>query len=1145
MIEDNNTNCNKLKDLEHNTQLKNLNDINNQREESDNGVIENVIQTCHKMKNISRKDVTEIENKVNKSNDVKQTDINKLKEVDLIEQTNNTDIVLLNLWKKTGTLSDDKSITIQDNSTNSDSIIDLEQNIQTIPENSVNSDTIIDLEQIIKPNNVYFMINNEGLKESINRVLENEIQTIGYERGTNISRKDVTEIENKINKSNDVKQTDTNKLKEIVLIEQTNKTRDIVLLNLKNTTSMSSEDKSIAIHDNSINSDSITVLEHNIQLKNLTDKVNNHNEVLENVERTKDHQISTNISRTDVTEIENKVNKSNNVEKTDTDKLKEVVLIKQMNNTSDIVLLNLENIMGTLSEDKSITIQDNSIHSDSIIDLEQNIQLTNLTDKVNNPVLEACDNEILENVVQTTEGHQISKNISRIDVMEIENKVNKSNNVEQTDTSELKEIPLIEQTQEESIVIFHLGITETLPEISVHSDTIIDLEHIKPNNVNFMINNEKLEGTVNGVENEIQTTGNEIGTNISRKDVTEIENKINKSNDVKQADTNKLKEVALIEQTHKIQDIVVLNLGKTTGTLTEDKIINSDDTILDLEKNVNDMTNKEMIEASVNGIIDNEERHNTSLKISRKDVTEIKNNNVELKEMSLKKQHNKKDSLLMEDLDESYESSEEEWNPTDHSEDEFDMDIITSAVPTKRENNYATQKLKFRCPVENCDAAYRKKWLLEDHIRKHNKERPFHCTIEDCKKSFTKEAHLKRHNILVHEKSGELACDVKGCGLIYNNKYSLKKHKNQVHNALKWPFFCNECCIGFKKKWQLNQHNYKHTGEPPFKCPMCNIGFTVQRDLTKHNRNHKTYSCDCGEIFERWSHLNHHKKKCSAKKDNICKICDKKFSKKENLTAHHASIHQESKELELFHCPYLNCTRSYKYKKNVNFHISSFHEKNNREEIPCPTCGKIFQMPLYLNRHLEKMHKLPKISKPRATRKDKNKSRTYTAAVLAGLKLSQKDHMDFLKNPEKQLIVRITRIDLGEIETKVNSSNDNVKQIRSNELKYIGLTEQSSKKDDILILNLEKTGQLSEDNIIEDKSKNCQTQIDSEQNIQLKFLNDMHRTELSVNGILQIEEQTTSPHKINTRIEENISTFSDDVVVACNSVLKIIEECIL
>lgn len=58
----------------------------------------------------------------------------------------------------------------------------------------------------------------------------------------------------------------------------------------------------------------------------------------------------------------------------------------------------------------------------------------------------------------------------------------------------------------------------------------------------------------------------------------------------------------------------------------------------------------------------------------------------------------------------------------------------------------------------------------------------------------------------------------------------------------------------------------------------------------------------------------------------------------------HSLIHVDESQRELFQCPYKNCKRSYKYKKNVNEHVRAFHEGTKKKlELNCtePSCQTV------------------------------------------------------------------------------------------------------------------------------------------------------------------------------------------------------------
>ncbi|XP_018579459.1 transcription factor IIIA [Anoplophora glabripennis] len=307
----------------------------------------------------------------------------------------------------------------------------------------------------------------------------------------------------------------------------------------------------------------------------------------------------------------------------------------------------------------------------------------------------------------------------------------------------------------------------------------------------------------------------------------------------------------------------------------------------------------------------------------------------------------------------------------------------------------------YKCPENGCNAKYTKLSRLEIHKRKHTGERPFFCDVENCERAYTNIAHLKRHKSFVHDKSSEVMCTVSGCGLVFNNKYSLKKHTNQHHNISNSLFKCALCLQEFKKKRQLKNHLYLHTGgEEPLKCSICNITFETVHLYNKHKSNHKTYTCDCGSVFNRWTlFCQHRKKSCSIKKiDHKCVICNKVFTTKSNLKFHSMS-HIEESQRNSYRCPYLDCNRSYKYKKNLKSHISVYHEKKNDEpRIKCTEegCDVVFKSKKYLRRHILNIHNRSTKKKDRKPRKDKGKKKKCMASILSGVPLPMKEHSAIL-----------------------------------------------------------------------------------------------------------------------------------------------------
>ncbi|KAJ8966462.1 hypothetical protein NQ317_011449 [Molorchus minor] len=353
-----------------------------------------------------------------------------------------------------------------------------------------------------------------------------------------------------------------------------------------------------------------------------------------------------------------------------------------------------------------------------------------------------------------------------------------------------------------------------------------------------------------------------------------------------------------------------------------------------------------------------------------------------------------------------------------------------------------------KCPMDNCSAAYTKQWKLTNHLRKHTGERPYVCDIPGCQFSYTTVAHLKRHKCLVHEKACEVVCKVEGCGKVFNNKYSLKKHCNQLHEPVDYAFHCLHCSEGFNKKRQLRVHIFTHTGDTPYKCTKCNLGFTKLHLYNKHKSNHKTYTCDCGKVFEKWSlFCEHRKASCHIKKiDHKCIICNKVFTTKTNLNQH-SLTHVEESQIDIHRCPYMGCTRSYKYKKNLNSHIASFHEKINETVVnkcTVPGCERVLKTKRLLKLHLERIHNKPKIKKKRLPRKDKGKSKKSMASILSGVILPYNEHKNLLTNSDHPSNIEPIE-DTPKQKDTAGNGTDNVRRIKKKSIHESEETVESNK----------------------------------------------------------------------------------------------------
>ncbi|KAL4068157.1 hypothetical protein J3A83DRAFT_4097410 [Scleroderma citrinum] len=60
--------------------------------------------------------------------------------------------------------------------------------------------------------------------------------------------------------------------------------------------------------------------------------------------------------------------------------------------------------------------------------------------------------------------------------------------------------------------------------------------------------------------------------------------------------------------------------------------------------------------------------------------------------------------------------------------------------------------------------------------------RKWECPVEDCKRPFVRQEHLKRHINSIHTNK-KFMCPVEGCGKLFSRMDNLKMHKRSHDNA--------------------------------------------------------------------------------------------------------------------------------------------------------------------------------------------------------------------------------------------------------------------------------------------------------------------------------------------------------------------------
>ncbi|PHH62586.1 hypothetical protein CDD81_6901 [Ophiocordyceps australis] len=338
--------------------------------------------------------------------------------------------------------------------------------------------------------------------------------------------------------------------------------------------------------------------------------------------------------------------------------------------------------------------------------------------------------------------------------------------------------------------------------------------------------------------------------------------------------------------------------------------------------------------------------------------------------------------------------SDQDSTPAQTPASTTDTSLTTATTPRPR---FPSDLKTLACTWPGCSKTFNRPARLRDHLNSHTNSRPFKCLYADCDKDYIEEKHLKQHIKAVHTHDRRYPCPRPGCGKSFLTGTRLRRHQ-AVHDGAD-RFRCPECGQSFRKRETLHKHLRKdHLGVPThecsehgcseafntkpalkrhqdrahgqvrFWCAECEattaqdgsqqrVGFTTQLLLEAHLRleHQNCIFCDYASAskYELQQHIEtHHSGKTVAqRKTHACTHagCDKRFTKKSNLSAHMRTIHQGLR----FVCGQVllsgpdyqgwsndqGCGDSFKTKANLENHVRFHHLGQKRVRLSRSNVG--------------------------------------------------------------------------------------------------------------------------------------------------------------------------------------------------------------
>jgi len=233
----------------------------------------------------------------------------------------------------------------------------------------------------------------------------------------------------------------------------------------------------------------------------------------------------------------------------------------------------------------------------------------------------------------------------------------------------------------------------------------------------------------------------------------------------------------------------------------------------------------------------------------------------------------------------------------------------------------------------------------------------YFCSFPGCdyQEPFKTAGGCKNHQLRQHATEEEKIFACNYCDSKFASNQLRNKHQNLMHNK---RFACDQCNKVFSEKTRLIIHMRIHSGEKPFVCESCGFSCSQRDNLRLHKefkhpslgRQEKKFTCDiCSASFLTKSNLSRHRMSHSDLKCFVCETCGKAFKDPGALKQHTYSHGAPDYECGV-------CGQKFTSPLYLNRHIVRLHPTDGVQPLTCGSCGRGFALNHQLQEHIQAVH---------------------------------------------------------------------------------------------------------------------------------------------------------------------------------------------